>query len=69
MAVVQGCDSYNGMRDILLQFDTWYNNNQGPSDLVREWKKFNQAELKRIVDRGRASAQFLKETRKPVTGF
>lgn len=63
------CDSYNGMRDILPQFDIRHSNNQGPSDVVGEWKKFNQAELKRIVDKGRASAQFLKETRKPVTGF
>ena len=32
-------------------------------------KKFNQLELKRIVERGKASAQYLKESRKPVPGF
>ncbi|RAQ66659.1 hypothetical protein AFCA_000187 [Aspergillus flavus] len=63
------CDSYNGMRDVLLQFDNWYIANRGPSDLVGEWKKFNQLELKRIVERGKASAQYLKESRKPVPGF
>ncbi|KAB8257039.1 hypothetical protein BDV32DRAFT_152679 [Aspergillus pseudonomiae] len=63
------CDSYSGMRDVLLQFDNWYTANRGPSDLVGEWKKFNQLELKRIVEKGKASAQYLKESRKPVPGF
>lgn len=60
------CDSYNGMCDVLLQFDNWYTANQGPSDLAGQWKKFNQLELKRIVEKGKASAQYLKESRKPV---
>ncbi|KAF4232348.1 hypothetical protein CNMCM8980_005128 [Aspergillus fumigatiaffinis] len=63
------CDSYNWMRDVLLRFDNWDTANRGPSDLVGEWKKFNQLELKRIVEKGTTSAQYLKESRKPMPGF
>ncbi|KAF7155934.1 hypothetical protein CNMCM6106_007846 [Aspergillus hiratsukae] len=58
------------LKELGMLFSYWnhpkYTANRGPNNLVRECKKFNQLELKWIVEKGKASAQYLKESHNPV---
>lgn len=64
------CASYNGMRNILVQFDAAYGGaNPVPADLAQKWATFNRQELNNIARIGREYVDLLYSIKKPVGGL
>lgn len=59
------CDSYNGMLDVLTQFDSWYQDLTGAdSFLADEWPKFIRSELDMVVKQARTDLKMMDQQRK-----
>jgi hypothetical protein len=66
------CETFNAIRGVLLQFDTWYNTFQNPNapvHLANEWAAFNRKEFERIAKTARRDIRFMFSSRKRVAGF
>ncbi|KAJ8110045.1 hypothetical protein OPT61_g7002 [Boeremia exigua] len=65
------CDSYNGMRDVLAEFDRNWNlaHANDPSDLMTQWETWNRNNLKTIALNGRMQALSLYNRRKQIGGL
>ncbi|KAI0123659.1 hypothetical protein BJ170DRAFT_659563 [Xylariales sp. AK1849] len=58
------CDSYNGILDVLTQFDGWYQDLTGAdSFLADEWPKFIRSELDMAVTRARKDLKMMDQNR------
>jgi hypothetical protein len=64
------CDSYNGMRDVLINFDRSWNSAHATdkSDLAGQWATWNRDNLRIIAQKGRDQAMSLYNRRKQVGG-
>jgi chitinase len=61
------CDSYNGMLDLLTQFDTWHTQQgSAASDLAGEWPRFIRSELDIVVKAARNNLKVMDQSRKSV---
>ncbi|KAJ5057413.1 hypothetical protein PSV09DRAFT_2197870, partial [Bipolaris maydis] len=65
------CDSYNGMRDVLSDFDRSWNSAHAtdPSDLAGQWESWNRNNLRIIAQNGRYQAMSLYNRRKQIGGL
>jgi hypothetical protein len=65
------CDSYNGMRDVLGNFDTEWDraHPNDPSGLQAMWQSFNKDNLREVTTRGRAQAMSMYNRRHTVGGL
>jgi hypothetical protein len=65
------CETYNAMRFILQDFDAWFPNQPGGSqiDLAGEWRQFVRAEVQRVAQMGQADALYMYNNRKRGSGL
>lgn len=59
------CDTYNGVLDHLVDFDSWYETKTGaPSNLRGEWPRFIRSELDMVVRKARLNVREMNLNRK-----
>ncbi|OAL51441.1 hypothetical protein IQ07DRAFT_586945 [Pyrenochaeta sp. DS3sAY3a] len=65
------CDSFNGMRNVLVQFDTaWNAGHPGDQiDFTGMWESFNRDNLREVATNGRTQAMSLYNNRKQIGGL
>ncbi|RGP61415.1 glycosyl hydrolases family 18 [Fusarium longipes] len=61
------CASYNGILDLMEQFDAWYlKKSTNKSDLAAEWVKFIRSELDMVVKQARDDVKRMYQKKKPA---